>query len=251
MAIVHVHIERTGGVFLQDLYEQKYPGSGMLWYSTRDKLFAPFSIKTANYTKNWQLKLYAFIARWFPVIRRLMLQLRTWRRKRQAVTIEDLDSRSVVVIGHFAANQLLAYLSPSQHEYRTVVREPLIRMWSHFNHFHAHKGNVGQRVVPKYKKMTFEEFAMLPEMKNYQTQAVGPDLSIYKHIGITEELEVFCKNTGLTDKILTQEKVNHFGNALPELSPDFLKSFMAFHDQDYELYNSVLKINVSDLRASV
>ncbi len=76
MTIVHIHVERTGGVFLQDLYEQKYPGPEMLWYSIRDDLFAPFNIKTANYTKNWQLKSYAFIARWFPYIRSLMLKLR-------------------------------------------------------------------------------------------------------------------------------------------------------------------------------
>ena len=166
MVIVHIHIERTGGVFLQDLYEQKYPGSGMLWYSTRDDLFAPFNIKTANYTKNWQLKIYAFIARWFPSIRFLMVQLRTWRRRRQAVSLNNLSSYATVIIGHFAVNKILPYLSPNQHEYRTVIRDPLARMWSHFNHFQAHRGDVGQRVVPEYREnMAFEEFAMLPEMK--------------------------------------------------------------------------------------
>ncbi|MBU0611942.1 hypothetical protein KKA39_02440 [Patescibacteria group bacterium] len=250
MTIVHVHIERTGGVFLQDLYERKYPGSGMLWYNTRDNLFAPFNIKTANYTKNWQLKLYAFIARRLPSIRFLMIKLRTWRRKRQAVPLKNLSS-ATVVIGHFAVNKILPYLPSNQHEYRTVIRDPLARMWSHFNHFQAHRGDVGQRVVPEHREnMTFEEFAMLPEMKNYQTQAIGLDLSIYKHIGITEKLESFCKNTGLTDKASSREKINHFGNALPELTQDFLKAFKIFHDQDYRLYNSVLKINASDPHTS-
>jgi hypothetical protein len=241
MTIVHVHIERTGGVSLQTLYEKEYPGPEMLWYSTRDDVFAPFNIKTANYTKDWQLKTYAFISRWFPPIRRLMLKLRTWRRKRHAVGLEDLPSKASLVIGHFTANRLFSCLPPELHEYRTVVREPLSRMWSHFNHFQAYKGDVGQRVVPQYKKnMTFEEFAMLPEMLNYQVRAIGSDISIYKHIGVTEELDIFCENTHLKNKTSTSPRVNHFGNTLPDLNPNFVEAFKMAHAQDYELYNSVL-----------
>ena len=48
MTIVHIHIEKTGGVSLQNLYEKKYPSPGMLWYSVRDDLFAPFSIKVVK-----------------------------------------------------------------------------------------------------------------------------------------------------------------------------------------------------------
>ncbi len=212
----------------------------MFWYSVRDDLFAPFSIKTANYTKDWQLKMYAILARWFPIIRHLMLRVRTLRRKRQAVVIEDLHSRASVIIGHFTASKLLPYLPSNQNEYRTIIRDPLIRMWSHFNYLQAHKGDVGQRVVPEYRNTTFEEFAMLPRMRNYQTQATGTDLSIYKHIGITEKLDVFCDNTFLTNEAVTLPWVNHFGSSLPELSSDFIESFKTAHAQDYEFYNSVL-----------
>lgn len=211
----------------------------MLWYSVRDDLFAPFSIKTANHTKDWQLKIYAFIAQRLPAIRRLMLQLRARRRKRQAVSIEKLCLESTVVIGHFAASKLFPYLPPNQHEYRVVMRDPLLRMWSHFNHFQAHKGDVGQRVVPKYKNMTFEEFAILPEMINYQTQAMGTDISIYKHIGITEKLGIFCKNTDLAKDGSAVPYVNHFGKALPNLDPDFITAFKKNHAKDYATYNAV------------
>jgi len=241
MTIVHIHIERTGGVSLQSLYEKKYQGGGMLWYSVRDDLFAPFSIKTANYTKDWQLKIYVILAQRFPIIRNLMLYLRIWRRKRQAVEIEDLHSMATIVIGHFSASKLLPHLSPDLHEYRTVVRDPLMRMWSHYNHFQAHKGDVGQRVVPDYKKMIFEEFAMLPEMRNYQTQATGSDLSIFKHIGTTEKLDVFCKNISLIDGTSMLPWVNHFGGTLPELSSDFIETFRIAHAQDYQFYNLVLE----------
>jgi hypothetical protein len=223
------------------LYEKKYPGSGMLWYSVRDNLFAPFNIGTANYTEDWQLRLYAFLARSIPILRHFMIRVRTWRRKRHAVPLENLHSQAKLVIGHFAVNKLLPLLPPSQHEYRTVVRDPLVRMWSHFNHFRAHKGDVGHRVVPKYREdMTFEEFCMLPEMRNYQVQAVGTDISIYKHIGVTERLDTFSEKINLIGTDLTLPKVNHFGGKLPPLSVNFLEAFRAAHAQDYELYNSVL-----------
>ncbi len=240
MAIVHVHIERTGGVSLQDLYEKKYPGPEMLWYSVRDNLFAPFEIKSANYTRDWQLKFYAFIARRFPIVRRLMVRLRTWRRARREIPLRDLHLHATVIIGHFAVSKILPYLPPDQHEYRTVLRDPLARMWSHFNHFRAHKGDVGQRVVPGYREnMTFEEFSMLPEMKNYQTQAVGDDLSIYKHIGITEKLDEFCQNTGLINAHSVSPKVNHFGSKMPIFNNDFLLAFKTAHAKDYELFKLV------------
>lgn len=215
----------------------------MLWYNIRDDLFAPFEIKTTNYTKDWQLILYAFVARRFPIVRRLMIRLRTWRRSRRKIPLDDLRSRASVVIGHFAVYKLLPYLSPDEHEYRTVVRDPLARMWSHFNHFNAHKGDVGQRVVPRYREnMKFEEFALLPEMLNYQYHALGGNLSIYKHIGVTERLEEFCRNTGLIDSHVVLPKVNHFGNEMPIFDADFLNAFKKAHILDYNLYNSVSKV---------
>ena len=75
MVIVHIHIERTGGVSLQKLYVKKYHGPAMLWYSTRDTLFAPFDIGPANFTEDWKLKIHAFIAEKLPILRQLLLKI--------------------------------------------------------------------------------------------------------------------------------------------------------------------------------
>lgn len=209
----------------------------MLWYSARDKLFAPFNIKTANYTKHWQLKIYAFLSAQLPIIRHTMLWVRTYRRKRQSIKPEDLSKKAEVVIGHFAVAQLIDYLPPNKHSYRTVVRDPLYRMWSHYCHWHAHKGDVGYRVVPQYRPdMPFEEFALLPELQNYQTQAVGNDLGIYEYIGTTEALEQFAIITGLIGEAGTMPKVNHFSKETPYLSESFLDNFKKLHAEDYALY---------------
>ena len=239
MTIVHIHIERTGGVSLQNLYEKKYLNSNILWYSVRDGLFAPLSIKTASYTKGWQLKLYYFICEKLPTIRKLMLIIREMKRKRQNVPVEKLGNAKVI-IGHFSASDMLPYLSADKNKYRSVIREPIDRMWSHYNYWIDHTGNVGQRVVPTYKKaIKFEEFALLPELINYQSRALGEDLSIYELIGVTDYLKDFAIEAGLLNKSDQMLKINNFSNKIPDLDKNFIELFKKLHNKDYELYNKI------------
>ncbi len=237
MTIVHIHVEKTGGVTLQKLYEDKYGGSHMAHFLIRDGIFAPYSIHTANYTKNWQLKLYKAITTWLPNIKRMLVTRRNNRRRKQAISPEDLKKMKVV-IGHVATAQMIPYLPVAEHQYRTIVREPLDRMWSHYRYWRGHKGDVGHRFAPPYDaKMTFEEFALLPALANYQTQATGTDPSIYEAIGTTEKLSAFARKTDL----ITQDKhapiLNHFDTEiLPELSDEFIKKFEQLHADDYVFY---------------
>lgn len=220
---------------------KKVSWESILWYNVRDNLFAPITIRTANYTKDWQLRPYYFIVRWFPVFRKILIWIRTILRTRHAVSVKNIALRASIVIGHFSVTQVLPYLNPKNHEYRTVLRHSLNRMWSHFNYFMAHKGDVGHRTVPCYKhNMSFEEFALSPEMKNYQLGAVGNDLSIYKHIGITEHLDLFTREIGLIKDNETTPKVNCFYQEMPPLDKEFIVQFETFHALDYELYNCVM-----------
>jgi hypothetical protein len=143
MTIVHIHIERTGGVSLQGLYSKKYPYPKMFWYSVRDDSFAPLTIKTSGAVRDFKLKIYAAISRLFPKLRHALIYLRTWLRKREMVPPEDLNIHAEIVNGHFTVDKLLAYLPPDKHEYRTIVRDPLARTWSHFQ---VHKGDVGYEI---------------------------------------------------------------------------------------------------------
>lgn len=68
MSIVHVHIERTGGVSMQELYENKFGGDDMLWYIPRpgDHMFAPFGIETTTHLDDTELQRLADAAKYNP-----------------------------------------------------------------------------------------------------------------------------------------------------------------------------------------
>lgn len=238
MAIVQIHIEKTGGVTLQKLYEDKYGGENIAHYMVRDDLFAPYSIKTANPRKNIVLKFYKFIAAHIPRYRRHLISKRTKKRIKQQINTADLRHKSVV-LGHFDINKVKEYLDPNLNQYRSVVRDPLERSWSHYKYWREHKGDVGQRVVPKFKEdMQFEEFALLPEMINYQTSALGKDLSIYEFIGIANKLDEFAIRAGLISTGEITPVLNKLNQRkLPELSPEFLKKFKDLNKDDYDLFS--------------
>jgi len=112
-------------------------------------------------------------------------------------------------------------------------------MWSHYCHWRAHKGDVGYRVVPAYRAdMSFEEFALLPELRDYQTQAVGSDLEIYEYIGTTDTLEQFAVRTGLVESMGATPKVNHFSKPMPNFSDTFQNNFKQMHARDHVLYTA-------------
>lgn len=240
MAIVHLHVERTAGVSVQHLYEQRYRGNGFLWYSTRDGLFAPFNIQHGRY-EDAQMQAHAHLARDAPDIRARILQQRTSLRLQHAVPPEQLADKAKVVLGHFALNMISRFLPASEHEYRTVVRDPLQRMWSHYNFWRAYNGDVGHRAVPPFSEDTsFEQFALHGLMQNYQTQATGTDPGIYTHLGTTRYLTQFVQETGLAPRTTVAPTANHFSDPLPPLSPVFVSEFQDAHREDYAFYAAAL-----------
>lgn len=240
MAIVHLHVERTAGVSLQHLYEQRYRGDSFLWYSTRDGLFAPFNIQHGRY-EDAQMQAHARLARDAPDVRARILQQRTNQRLQHAVPAEQLADQAKVVLGHFALAKISNLLPVPEHEYRTVVREPLQRMWSHYNFWRAYNGNVGHRVVLPFSEDTsFEQFALHGLMQNYQTQATGTDPSIYTHLGTTRHLAQFIQETRLAPHTTVAPTANHFSYPMPPLSPAFVSEFQDAHSEDYAFYAAAL-----------
>ena len=170
------------------------------------------------------------------------------RNKRSSTSV---PSDIAIVHGHFAANRFDTMLPDA---IRTVViRDPLRRMHSQYDHWRRAKGRNQWRVIIPYDPaMTFEDYAMLPAMRNYQVNALaGRELASFSLVGVTERLDAYTQAlyaffsaenhvssktppTGV--KNLNKRKKNH------TITNDFEKAFYAYHKDDYDLYEQAKKI---------
>ena len=245
--IIHTHIEKTAGTSLLKFFENTVGKKNIAFYDpTTDSIIrvSDLGVSPSNdLIDKLQLKSYAF----WPYAKQFYFKVRS--SKRYAKSIPD---NIAIVHGHFSANRFDTMLPDV---IRTVViRDPLKRMHSHYDHWKRAKGRNQWRImVPYDSHMTFEKFALLPEMQNYQKQALaGKDLKSFDLVGVTERLDTFTQafynvlvKEGYVKKnalSTTIEKLNlHRKNHQVKTSM-FEEVFKKFHKEDYELYKKALTL---------
>ena len=163
-----------------------------------------------------------------------------------------------VIFGHFSADRFDKLID---RQIRAVVlREPLERMTSHYDHWRRNRGVQNWRVkIPYDARLGFETFAFLPQLQNYQSQALaGISLSDFDVAGTTENLASFterlanifleeemCAESTNLDIALGKLNRTHEKRAKPTIlkSDSFRNAFREFHSVDYDLYQEAVEIN--------
>jgi hypothetical protein len=191
------------------------------------------------------------------------------RRIRRGAPVLEVPEDAKVILGHFAADMFDRLLPDGISAIRAVVvRDPLDRMRSHYDHWRRTRSYEDWRVhIPFQRNLTFEKFALLPAMQNYQSQAlVGMDLSSFDIVGISEHADEFIQSfldilskAGLAprDRQLTPEQRSY--NKTPErrktkishLNDVFLNEFYEFHERDYDLYKQACAIRLAQMERIV
>jgi hypothetical protein len=239
--IVNTHIEKTAGTSLLRFFEQTVGKNRIAFYDpTTDSLIriSDLLISPSNdIVDQLQLKSYAF----WPILKRLYFNAQSNKRYTTAI-----PSDLAVIHGHFVANRFDNILPNAIHT--VVIRDPLQRMHSQYDHWKRAKGRNHWRVIVPYEDaMTFEEYAMLPVMQNYQANALaGKDLKSFAIVGITERLDAytaalyehFIKEGYISDSIPFKniQKLNIHKKDHTVKKSGFETAFQAFHKEDYELY---------------
>jgi hypothetical protein len=166
----------------------------------------------------------------------------------------EVPSDASVIMGHFVADQFDEQLGDRPKVRAVVLRDPLERMASHYDHWKRYKGHSVWRVnVPYDPTMPFEDFATLPAMQNYQLQALGRlGLEDFDVVGVTETVDQsvwqflqLLAEAG-TIPFVPDTKDVQLGhlNRTPQgaktsaetLGSATLQSIRAFHAEDIELY---------------
>lgn len=257
-----VHIEKTAGTSVRYATEQAVGAEHVAIYSPEADRLAPSSEGLMPATTPLLDRIRMSFSN--PVLGPMLVILYPMisgvyreRIRRRHPTLEIPEGTNVI-FGHFAADKFDGMLN--QEPIRgIIIRDPLDRMRSHYDHWKRNRGYEDWRVhIPFRRGMTFEEFAMLPQLQNYQTQALaGKDISTFDVVGVTEHTEEFTEaflqrlaQEGLTlpDHMsnFEQRRLNitpqRQRSSTEGLSLEFLQAFQEFHAQDYVLYEQARTI---------
>jgi hypothetical protein len=245
----NVHIEKTVGTAMSKFFEATLGRDHVAYYDpTTDSLtrssdlLLPVSSKVVDMFK---LRFQPF----WPTLKRLWIERQPEKR-----TTQEIPDGIMVVHGHFQADRFDSVVTDPLRA--VLVRDPLARMRSQYDHWKATKGLAEWRVRTPYDpSLSFEQYAMLPQLQNYQTQALaGKDLSEFAVVGVTERLEAyssallqtfvdeeFCPMPtgeiaiGFTNR--TPRRLRHIPDIMDEA---FVQDFRQFHSKDYDLYREAL-----------
>lgn len=178
-------------------------------------------------------------------------------KMRSKEELVEIPSDVLVIHGHFPADK---YDDVVENPLRSIVfRDPLERMRSQYDHWTRNRGEADFRLPIVYDpEMSFEDYALLPELQNYQTQAVaGKPLTEFDAIGVTENLEpfrhdlvkLFVEQGWCDENILNTISLPRINQTSArtrsnpsQLQPSFLQAFRNFHSEDYQLHDAATRL---------
>jgi len=247
--IASIHIPRTGGSSVRKFWLDLY-GSDKAWL---------YSIDTGGFHRAAEDGIFNRANPALYFIRDILATSRlsglyrlinqTAHQRREAKKSVDLPPDFRVVHGHFSPDFIMSKIGDVR--LVTVIRDPLERTLSGYFFLRNLEPVEDKRMPPWYRRgMSFEEFAFLDEMINYQTKFLADhDLSIFDLVGTTNQLECFCRFFDPRGTVGVS-RLNSSNRPEIRLSEDFLSRFKDKYSPDYNLYEvaqqRVLKIgNVS------
>jgi hypothetical protein len=168
--------------------------------------------------------------------------------ERRNATPQDIAVRDAkAIVGHLSLDGLHKLTSTRKTHAFTVVRDPLMRMVSHYRYVQQCRGQ--HPLTLGWQKdhnpdLPFTTFALGENVRNFQTTYTGSDPSRYEYIGITENMSEFMQAIGLVETgaaipVLRKTTVPMLG--AQELDdPGFQRAFQEFHSLDYDFYAAAL-----------
>jgi len=191
-----VHIPKTAGTFVRSAFESNIGPDHLYIYTPQMDRLVPSSSNLLPQTSGLIELVRQGIRH--PLFGPLLLAvyplvdtINKNRIKRRYPKLEVPDE-ATVIFGHFKADKFDGLLA--QEPIRgIIIRDPLERMASHYDHWTRNHGKADWGVdVPYAPNITFEQFALLPQLQNFQTQALaGRDIHSFDVVGVTEHTEEF------------------------------------------------------------
>ena len=245
--LTNIHIEKNAGTPVQKWIQDTYGKKRILIYNplTDSLIRADQFIDVTNSIINW-IRVNSGYSPLVPVLQKLVLKY--VRQSSHSSAVRNIPEETMIIHGHFTANKF-DDLVPNALQ-SVVIGDPWKRMISHNRQWHKVRGQSNQRVIIPYDpKMSFEEFASLPELRNYQSQALAnKKLANFAAVGTPEHLVAFTQRLLTTlppppglERIPKIYRVNQtpLNGSEPKIvySKGFEDKFTSLHSQDYEIFH--------------
>lgn len=254
---IWTHIEKAAGTSVRGTLEQAVGTSSLYLYSAAGNSFS--RAKDGAPSTSSVLDKALMLGFSNPVTRKPLFSLYS---RYHAAAVRRMVTRgnpevpgdASVIMGHFVADQFDEQLGDRPKIRAIVLRDPLERLASHYDHWKRYEGHSIWRVnIPYNPTMSFGDFATLPEIQNYQLQALGRlGLEDFDVVGITETVDQsvgqflhLLAEAGTIPPVPAEQgiQVGHY-NRTPQgtktnpeaLGNTALQAIRTFHSEDIELY---------------
>lgn len=247
--VVNTHIEKTAGTSLSAWFMKVYGSDRVLIYSpATDTLLRGTEVPTQNQLVDRVKSLIALT----PFITIAADASRNYKSspERKHIDLDHLPGDIDVVHGHFEATRFNGSLGDPFMS--IVLRDPLERTISHYIFWKRRQGKTNQRInIPFDTEITFMDFAMLPQMINFQTQAIGGmSIEDFDLVGTTENMDTFTAEyfrrrglEGVPPKLPDLNRTLMLpGQEKLGISEQFLRQFRQHNASDYENYARALEL---------
>jgi hypothetical protein len=241
--LVDVHIEKTAGRTKRKVLINAFGADNVLHYdSSTDRLIrANRRLHASEKHYEGRIESAADNPLLNPIVKLGYMTLKYFE-KRRTFAPEALPADFGAITGHFVGDRFVQQLPPEEHFYTSVLRNPLERSYSHYQHWLRTRGLARFRIMPPFdSRLAFEDFARLPGMQNYQSVSLGIPKEAFRLIGVMDHLPEYFEELGLP---LPNDALPHLNegsySGLPPLDADFVHEFIDQNSQDYELYESVM-----------
>jgi hypothetical protein len=212
--LVHVAFEKTGGRSMRRLLGEEFGEENIYHYLTQEDRVIRGDLRAivsegehhrqlANAISSGNEAREAF-QRYYTAGQQ--------RDRENSLRPEDVPKDAAVITGHFKGDRFLRVFPVEDNRYITLLRDPLARLVSHYDHFmKGQHGMTRHRLSSEIDfrpDLTLAEFANIPGASNFQTRNLGISVEEFSTVGVLPAIDPFLEQAGLVQTTTRGEKVN-------------------------------------------